>query len=57
MKFKYWALHRECKVSPSQIYCKLCFSGEEKRKKRQKKDGEEHYFYIRAIKFLYKQDI
>lgn len=31
MKFKYWALHGECRVSPSQIYWKLLFSGEEKK--------------------------
>lgn len=34
----------------------LLWGRKKKRKKRQGKDGEEHYFYIRAIKFLYKQD-
>lgn len=35
----------------------LLLWGRKKEKKRQGKDEEEHYFYIRAIKFLYKQDI
>lgn len=54
MKFKHWVLHRGCRVSPGQIYCMLCFS--RGRGGGRERDGKAHYFYIRAIKFPYKQD-